>query len=180
MGRFPARLHVLEPKECKMIPVELLQRFPFFSFMDNKEMKAMAMIAQEIRLQPGDIVFETNHPADALYFLMQGSLPYYIVVTSEHLPDYHHEYFVGYINPEEIFGISALIEPYMYTTTLRAESPCRIIKINAAALRALCEVDNPLYVGLLKAVAGAAMDRLNMTRVQLAAQMVDAVDKVAL
>jgi CRP-like cAMP-binding protein len=163
-----------------MIPVEVLQRFPFFSFMDNKEMKAMAMIAQEIRLQPGDIVFETNHPADALYFLTQGSLPYYIVVTSEHLPDYHHEYFVGYINPEEIFGISALIEPYVYTTTLRAESPCRIIKINASALRALCEVDNQLYVGLLKAVAGAAMDRLNMTRVQLAAQMVNVAEKTAL
>ena len=160
-----------------MIPVELLQRFPFFSFMNDKQMKAMAMIAQEIQLQPGDIVFETNHPADAFYFLTQGSLPYYIAVTSEHMPDYHHEYFVGYINPEEVFGISALIEPYIYTTTMRAENPCRIIKINASALRALCEVDNQLYVGLLKAAAGAAMDRLNMTRVQLAAQMMDVTER---
>jgi CRP-like cAMP-binding protein len=179
-GRFPARLSLLERKECEMIPVELLQRFPFFSFMNDKEIKAMAMIAQEIRLQPGDIVFEANHPADALYFLIQGSLPYYILVTSEHMPDYHHEYFVGYINPEEIFGISALIEPYRYTTTMRAESPCRIIKINAVALHALCEVDNQLYIGLLKAVARAAMDRLDMTRIQLAAQMVNVTDKIAL
>jgi CRP-like cAMP-binding protein len=178
--RFPARLSLLERKECEMIPVERLQRFPFFSFMNDKEMKAIAMITQEIQLQPGDTVFETNHPADALYFLTQGNLPYYILVTSEHMPDYHHEYFVGYINPEEIFGISALIEPYLYTTTMRAESPCRIIKINAAALRALCEVDNQLYIGLLKAVASAAMARLDMTRVQLAAQMVDVADKIAL
>ena len=163
-----------------MIPVELLLRFPFFSFMNEKQMKAIAMIAQEIQLQPGDVVFETNYPADAFYFLTQGSLPYYIAVTSEHIPDYYHEYFVGYINPEEIFGISALVEPYLYTTTLRAEKPCRVIKINANALRALCEVDQQLSLGLMKAVARAAMDRLNMTRVQLAAQMVDAAKTTAL
>ncbi len=163
-----------------MIPVELLQRFPFFSFMNEKEMKAIAMIANEIQLQPGDILFEANTPADAFFFLVNGNLPYYIVATSEHIPDYHQEYFVGYINPEEIFGISALVEPFYYTTTLRAEKPCQVIKIKANALRALCEVDQPLYLGLMKAVARAAMDRLNMTRVQLAAQMVDVPNKTAI
>ncbi len=162
-----------------MVSLELLHRFPFFSFMDDKELKAIAMIAQERQLQPGDVLFEAQSPADALYFLIQGNLPYYIVVTSEHMPDYHREYFVGYINPEEIFGISALLEPYLYTTTLRAEKPCRVIEINAHALRALCEVDVRLSVGLMKAVARSAMERLNMTRVQLAAQMVDVTQTTA-
>ncbi|MGE5376315.1 MAG: Crp/Fnr family transcriptional regulator [Bacteroidota bacterium] len=163
-----------------MIPFELLQRFPFFSFMNDKELKAMAMIAQELQLQPGDILFEANSPANSLYFLTQGNLPYYIAVTSENMPDYYQEYFVGYINPEELFGISALIDPYLYTTTLRADKPCRVIRIDARALRALCEVDAQLSVGLLRAVAKAAMDRLNMTRIQLAAQMVEEPKKQAL
>lgn len=161
-----------------MIPIELLYRFPFFSFMSDKELKAIAMIAEEVSLKPGDVVFEANTPADSLYFLITGHLPYYIVVTSENVPDYRKEYFVGYINPEEIFGISALIEPYYYTATMRADKPCRVIKINAPALRALCEVDLQLSVGLLKAVARAAMERLNMTRVQLAAQTVEAPEKM--
>jgi CRP-like cAMP-binding protein len=147
--------------------------------MNEKQLKAIAMIAQEIQLQPGDILFKSNTPADALFFLTKGSLPYYIVVTSEHIPDYQQEYFVGYINPEELFGISALVEPYLYTTTLRAEQHCQIIKINANALRALCEVDVQLSLGLMKAVARAAMERLNMTRVQLAAEMVPAAKKTA-
>jgi CRP-like cAMP-binding protein len=147
--------------------------------MNDKELKAIATIAQELQLDSGDVLCEANTPADALYFLTKGNLPYYLVVTTEHLPDYRQEYFVGYINPEEIFGISALIEPYYYTATLRADKPCRVIKIDAPALRALCEVDPQLSVGLMKAVAKAAMERLQMTRVQLVAEMAEAPKKLA-
>jgi len=161
-----------------MIPLELLHRFPFFAFMSDKELKAIATIAQELKLAAGEVLCEANTPADALYFLTKGNLPYYIVVTTEHIPDYRQEYFVGYLNPEEIFGISALIEPYYYTATLRADKPCRVIKIDALALRALCEVDPQLSVGLMKAVAKAAMERLQMTRVQLVAEMADAPKKL--
>jgi CRP-like cAMP-binding protein len=178
-GRISGTPLCSQSKGVSMVSLELLHRFPFFSFMNDKELKAIAMIAHDRQLQPGDVLFEAKSPADTLYFLIQGNLPYYIVVTSEHMPDYHQEYFVGYINPEDIFGISALIEPYTYTTTLRAEKPCRVIEINAQALRALCEVDAQLSVGLMKAVARSAMERLNMTRVQLAAQMVDDSKKTA-
>ena len=146
--------------------------------MDDRELKAVSTIAQELRLNSGDVLVSADTPADALYFLIEGHLPYYMLVTTEHLPDYRQEYFIGYINPEEIFGISALIEPYQFTATIRAEKPCRIIKIDASALRALCEVDAHLSVGLMKAVAKAAMERLQMTRVQLVAAMSKAVDKV--
>lgn len=157
-----------------MISLERLQRFPFFGFMDEKELKAVATIAHEIQFNEGDIICAANTPADALYFLTKGSLPYYMLVTTENIPEYRKEYFVGDINPEEIFGISALIEPYQYTATLRADKPCRVIKIDAPALRALCEVDAHLSVGLMKAVAKAAMERLQMTRVQLVARMAEA------
>ena len=154
-----------------MVSLELLRRFPFYSFMNDTELKAVSRIAQEISLQAGEALIQSNTPADALYFLIEGHLPYYMDVTTERVPTYHKEYFVGYINPEELFGISALIEPYQFTATLRAEKPCRVIKIDASALRALCDVDSHLSVGLMKAVAKAAMERLIMTRVQLVAEM---------
>ena len=162
-----------------MVALELLRRFPFFSFMDDRELKAVATIAEEIQTRPGDVLITSNTPADALYFLVEGHLPYYMVVTSEHIPDYHQEYFVGYINPEEIFGISALIEPYHYTATLRSDEPGRVIKIEAPALRALCEVDPHLSIGLMRAIAKAAMERLQMTRVQLVAEMLKSRDQSA-
>lgn len=162
-----------------MVSLDLLRRFPFFSFMDDKELKAVASIAQDLHPKANDVLIEANKPADALFFLIEGHLPYYMTVTTEHMPDYHREYFIGYINPNEIFGISALIEPYQYTATLRAETPSRVIKIEAPALRALCEVDPNLSIGLMRAITKTAMERLQMTRVQLVAEMLKASDKAA-
>jgi hypothetical protein len=50
-----------------------------------------------------------------------------------------------------------------------ASAASRVVKMDGVGLRALCEVDTSIAVGLMKAIAKAAMERLNDTRVQLAA-----------
>jgi CRP-like cAMP-binding protein len=152
-----------------MISPELLRRYPFFGFMDDAQLKAVAMIAKEIDFKKGDVIIEANQPANAFYFLIDGDVSYYYIVTTEHDPYYKKEYYINDINPGEIFGISALIEPYIFTASLRVEKACRVIMIDAPALRALCEVDSKLSCGLLHSVAKAAMERLQATRVQLIA-----------
>lgn len=155
-----------------MIALERLQHLPFFAFMDEKQLKAVAAIAQEVRFNAGDEICEAHTPSDALYFLTHGSLLYYMVVISEYQPDYRKEYFIGVVNPGEIFGISSLIGPHhLHSATLRAETPSCVIKIDGAALHVLCEADVYLSRGLMEAVAKTAMSRLEMTRVQLVAQM---------
>jgi len=152
-----------------MISPELLRRFPFFNFMDDAQLKAVAMIAEELTYEKDELIVEAGKPADHFYFLIDGSVAYYYHVTSEHDPYYNKDYFISDINPGEIFGISALIEPHIFTATMRTDKASRIIQINASALRALCEVDLRLSCGLHRAVAKAAMERLQHTRVQLIA-----------
>ena len=152
-----------------MISPELLRRYPFFGFLGDPQLKAVAMIAEEETHQAGDTIVESGKPAGSLYFLMDGSAAYFYIVTSEHDPYYRQEYYISDFNPGEIFGISALIEPYAFTATVRADKACTLIKINASALRALCEVDMNLSCSLLRAIAKAAMERLQDTRVQLIA-----------
>jgi CRP-like cAMP-binding protein len=152
-----------------MISPELLRRFPFFNFMNDSQLKAVAMIAEERQIKIGTGIIDANTPANSLYFLLEGSAAYYYIVTTEHDPAYKHEYYISDFNPGEIFGISALVEPYIYTAAVRAEKPCTLIKIEASALRALCEVDMKLSCGLMQAIAKAAMERLQHTRVQLVA-----------
>jgi CRP-like cAMP-binding protein len=152
-----------------MIPSEQLKKFPFFNFMNEAQLKAVAMIADELNFKAGESIVETNSPATSLFFLVDGSASYFYMVTTEHDPYYKKEYFISHFNPGEIFGISALIEPYIYTAIVRAEKDCMIIKINASGLRALCEVDAKLSYGLMQAVAKAALERLQQTRVQLIA-----------
>ncbi len=152
-----------------MISPELLRRYPFFGFMNDAQLKGVAMIATEEKYEKGATILEAGQPANDLFFLLEGSADYYYLVTTEHDPDYKEEYYISDFNPGDIFGISALIEPYIYTATVRAGKNCRVIRVDASGLRALCEVDHDLSCGLLRAVAKAAMERLQSTRVQLIA-----------
>jgi CRP-like cAMP-binding protein len=152
-----------------MISPELLRRYPFFGFLDDSQLKAVAMIAEEISGEKGETLLETEKPAEALYLLIEGGIDLYYTVTERDNGAQVKEFYITEISPGEIFGISALIEPYQYTLTVRVAAPSRIIKIEAAALRALCEVDTRLAYGLMRQTAKAAMSRLHDTRIQLAA-----------
>lgn len=154
-----------------MVAIERLQQFSFFAFTGEQQLRVVAEIAQELPFGAGDEICVAHTPSNALYFLTQGSLLYYMVVVSEYQPDYRKEYFIGVVNPGEIFGISCLIEPYLHTATLRADKAGCVIRIDGAALHAVCQKDTDLALGLMKAVAKTAMSRLEMTRVQLVAQM---------
>jgi CRP-like cAMP-binding protein len=153
-----------------MISPELLRRYPFFGFLDDTELKAVAMIGQDMYLEKDELLFETDTPATALYLVVDGCVDFLYVVTDRAEPKLHKEFYLGEHGPGEIIGISALIEPYVYSTTARVTSPgCDVVRIEGAGLRALCEVDNKLAYGLMRQTAKLAMERLHDTRTLLAA-----------
>lgn len=152
-----------------MISPELLRRYPFFGFLDDIHLKAIAMIAEEETYSTGTDILIASDPADALYLLMKGSVDLFYVVHEELRPDNKKEYLMGEINPEEPFGISALIEPYQYTATARASVPITVIKIDGQALRELIDNDEKLGCGFLRQIAKATMERLEYIRTLLAA-----------
>ncbi len=152
-----------------MISPELLRRYPFFGTLGDPQLKAVAMIAEELSFEAGDMLFEIERPAETLYLLAEGSVELYYVVTDEYDPKLRKEYYVSDIGPGEVFGISALIEPFQYTSRVQAASACRVLQIKGAALRALCEVDCKLGYGLMRQIARTALERLHDTRIQLVA-----------
>jgi CRP/FNR family transcriptional regulator, cyclic AMP receptor protein len=152
-----------------MISPELLRRYPFFAFLDEAQLRAAAMLSEEIEVEDGAVMIEYGKPADALWLLIEGSLDLYYVVTDREDPELKKEFFLHDFNTGDLLGISALIEPYVYTASIRASATSRLVKLDGIGLRALCEVDPRIAVGLMKAIAKAAMDRLNDTRIQLAA-----------
>jgi len=155
-----------------MVSPELLSRFPFFDFMGEMQLHAITTIAEIQDFKKDELIVESGQPANAFFFLIEGSVAYYYVVTTDNDPYYKAEYHLSDINSGEVFGISALIEPYLYTASLRADKPSRVIKIDAPALRTLCNVDPTLAYGLMRSVAKAAMERLETTRIHLAAARV--------
>ena len=155
-----------------MVSQELLRRFPLFASLDEAQRKAVAYICEEIHCAAGTMLFEEGESADALYLLLGGSVKLYFNA----LVQAHKELLIGEVSPGEPFGISAMISPHVLTHTARAGKPCHVLKIDAAALRALCEKDTPMGYILMRHITAAAMERLHFTRVQLAAAQLPAND----
>lgn len=152
-----------------MISPEVLRRFPFFGSIEAEYLREIAMFSEEISFEKDGTIFEEGSSADYLYFLMMGSVDLYFSVSEETRPDIRKEYYTGSINPGEAFAISALIEPYCYIATARASTPSIVLRVDASALRQLLENQPKLGCHMLRQIARVAMERLNTTRVQLAA-----------
>jgi CRP/FNR family cyclic AMP-dependent transcriptional regulator len=148
-----------------MISPELLRRYPFFCCLDEQQQRAVAMIAEEVDCESGTVLFEEGQPVDSLYLLLDGSVDLYY----EAIDAPPRQPPVAEVNIGEAFGISALIAPHHATATARVASPSRILKIDARALRALCEVDCKMGYALMRQAAQIALERLHFALVQLAA-----------
>ena len=151
-----------------MISIELLRRNPFFAGLNEHELKSIAMISTLVETSANTTLFEEGQTADALYLLLEGN----VTLSCNSPADPKTQIHIEDVNPGEPFAISALIPPHILAHTARAADPCQTIRINAAALRTLCEQDCKVGYMLLRQVAAAAMERLQFTRVQLAAERV--------
>jgi CRP/FNR family transcriptional regulator, cyclic AMP receptor protein len=152
-----------------MISPEELRRYPFFSFMNHEQLREMAMITDEVEVRAGEAIFHMDEQADAWYLLKSGGVNLHFVVVDETNPDRRKEFTVGSVNPGEALGIPAVVEPYVYTTTAVAGEDTLLLRADGQALRELCEADPGFAYGLQRQVAKALLDRLNVTRIQLAA-----------
>lgn len=152
-----------------MISPELLRRYPFFAPFNVNQLREIAMIADEFEAASGVQVFDEQQAADALYLLLAGAVELTYKSEEEFHPKTRKVFPVGDINPGELFGVSALIEPFKYKTAATATADSRILKIDAAGLRQLVAADSQLGYELMHQVARVIAERLAYTRVQLAA-----------
>ena len=154
-----------------MVSTELLRRYPFFGGLTDGQLKALAMIADEKNFMPGSIIFEECDNADKLYLLTEGNvdLSYRSIDEMHAYATPPKEFYAGSINPGEVFGISALIEPYKNNATAKVSVPSHAIIFDAIELRKLLEQDLPLAYNLTRQTVIVLMDRLISLRVQLAA-----------
>ncbi|NMC11395.1 MAG: cyclic nucleotide-binding domain-containing protein [Chloroflexi bacterium] len=146
-----------------MISPELLRRYPFFGSLSADQLKQIAMMSDEVSLAAGVTILEEGKPAQAIYLLMEGAVDVFFSVSE------NKEFFVAEINPGEAFGISAMVDPYTVTTSVRTSKTSRVIKISATELRKACAEDSVLAAAVYQHIAKSAIERLDATRVQLVA-----------
>ncbi len=151
-----------------MISPEVLRRYPFFARLDDNQLKAIAMITEELTFDKNENIFKEGDSADALYLLTSGDVDLFCCADDDS-KTYQNEYSVGEINVGEPFGISTLMDPFLFTSTARASQPSSALRIQGAGLRAMCELDQRMAYLLMKQIAKAYAERLRFTRIQLVA-----------
>jgi len=149
-----------------MVSPELLRRYPFFAMLDFEQLKAMALIAEEKSYAKGTILLKENTPATKLMILIEGDLD---LVFSGGGEGAISNALVGSIAPGEACGVSSLIEPYQYISSVRATVPVKVIEIDGISMRALMQVDSKLGYTMMSNISAAVLERLKYTQVELAA-----------
>jgi CRP/FNR family transcriptional regulator, cyclic AMP receptor protein len=152
-----------------MISPEILRRYPFFSSFDDAALKAVAMVSEEVCFNPGETVYESGKPNSAILLLEEGSVESYLVVDDPNNPRNRKEFYLDDLDAGEVFGISAMVETKIHTTTARAGKPSKLVRIDAAALEKLCAANPEFGYLLMKEMACVLLDRLQQDRIQLAA-----------
>lgn len=151
-----------------MLPAKLLGLFNFFSSLDETRLEKVSKFTTEVSILAGESLFQENQPADRFYILMNGCVELFYVVEERGIKNARKELTFHFVNPGEVIGISALLEPHVHIATARALKNSRIIQIDAKGLLKECEEDTELCYLLVKQVAHTAIERLGATRLQLA------------
>ncbi len=155
-----------------MISPELLRRYPFFGTLDDAQLKQVAMVCEKGECKKGTTFYEECAQADQFFLLIDGSVDLFYR-TQEEFPVKDapppKEFLVGEINPGEVFGISALVEPYAHNTTAYAARPCSYISLDAVALRELFKNDIHLAYKVMVQTTRTTLERMAGLRAQLAA-----------
>lgn len=149
-----------------MVSPELLRRYPFFGLLDDEQLKALAMIAEEKTYAKDAIIVKENAPANKLMLLLEGDVD---LIYSGGGEGAVVNALVGSIAPGEILGVSSLIEPYTYICSARNTMPVKVVEIDGEAVRALMQVDKLLGYAMMCNAAAAVLERLKYTQVELAA-----------
>jgi len=138
-----------------------LARLPFFQGMPQWALVRLAEMAVEEETSAGGMVLRQADRARSVYFLLAGSVQVLLRVGEEDL-------LVAVLRrPGELLGWSAFRAPYRYTASVRAEEPCRLVRVPAALFEELFGRDPAFAYQTLQRVAASVATRLEQARLRL-------------
>jgi CRP/FNR family transcriptional regulator, cyclic AMP receptor protein len=145
-----------------MISTEILRRYPYFTAADDEELRALAVIFEEVAVPAGTVMYREDDKADKLYILVEGEVDIQYTLGSGELRT------ADTILPGELLMWSALVEPYKSTAVVTARQNSRLIAVDADELRAYCATDYKVANEVLHHLAKMLATRLEGARIQLA------------
>ncbi|HRJ48307.1 MAG TPA: cyclic nucleotide-binding domain-containing protein, partial [Opitutaceae bacterium] len=144
-----------------------LRSVPLFRNLTDDDLRALAAAMSPVQVRRKDIVFHEDDPGDAFYVVMEGSFE----VLKNLPPPSRRKKTIGWLHPGDGFGEIALLDHANRTTTIRAASVGRLLRLGKAdfdqlvvgkmggeAVRELLQ--NAAFLGRLTILGGWPFDDL--------------------
>ena len=116
----------------------LIHQNELFGNLTGEEFSRLAPHWTSQDVAKDEVVFKEGADATHLYFVEEGS-----VILAKRIPGslrvYTGQTVVATCKPTEVFGWSALVEPYVYTLSATALEPASLVGIEAASMRAILD-----------------------------------------
>jgi len=123
------------PSVSVSLIVERLRRSEIFGDLADADLVAIAGFCREEAYREGDTVLAEGAPAGDVFVVERGKLALEkkIQIGRHSTP---RNATIGYVEPGEVAGFSALVAPHSYSTSALCLEPTRVIRVDGAALRA--------------------------------------------
>jgi CRP-like cAMP-binding protein len=154
MNQTPLICREVHEKEAAMAIMES----DLFKGVSQRFITRVANGAEEQNYKKNSVIFGRGEEASSFYVLATGDVHIEIVETEGAL---------AVSRPGEVFGWSALVEPYRYTATAKCVRDTRVIKISRDVLEAAIKDHPSEGLAVLKNLAGIIASRLRYAYRQL-------------
>jgi CRP/FNR family transcriptional regulator, cyclic AMP receptor protein len=147
-----------------------LQLIPWFRFLEPGQLEQLLQISKIRQLQPSEVLFEEGDPEDYLYFVLEGKMAIEMTVPGQ------GKTLMSTAEAVDPIGWSS-VTPIIHqrTASARAVVQSCLLAIHANKLRQLCDQDHDLGYVVMHHLANVVAARLLVTRLQLLAQLVNAI-----
>jgi CRP/FNR family cyclic AMP-dependent transcriptional regulator len=139
----------------------ILGKHPFFKGLNKTQLKVIEGCAKNTHFAEGKTIFLEGDPADAFYFIQEGSVSIELTMPN------HPRSSVHKVGEGDILGWSWVSPPYKWHFNARALKATKAIAFDARCLRSKLDGDHELGYELLKRFAEVIVQRLDATQVQL-------------
>jgi CRP-like cAMP-binding protein len=134
---------------------------PAFAGLDPRHLELIAGCGMNARFAAGDPLFRAGEAADRFFLIRQGSVALELAVPQQ------EPITIETLHDGEVVGWSWLFEPHRWQFGAQALTDTAVIAFDGACLRGKCDADHELGYQLMRRFAGALVDRLQATRLQL-------------
>ena len=151
-----------------MISFADLKRFEIFKDLNESEAGIIQEKASFQEYDEGKRIFAENSLATNLYLLLEGKVDIKMSSTTK-----KEIITVDTVKPNEIFGWSAITDPFTFTAAAWTAEKCKIIAISGEALGNLFKINNQLGYKVSKKIATVISRRLRRLHLRLADYMAE-------